>query len=131
MIVETTGHTAARCVVLVEHDAPELAALVRAVGAAGFAVSALVDRWVELLVAVVEGDPDAVVLDIAMAGRSGLRLIAALHALAPRCRIVVLSELRAIDLSVIEAGAAAVVDPADLRPLTTALQRPEGAATQV
>lgn len=131
MIVETTGHTAARCVVLVEHDAPGLPALVRAVAAAGFEVSAVTDRWVELLVAVVEEDPDAVILELAMAGRSGLRLIAALHALAPRCRIVVLSELRAIDLPALEAGASAVVDSSDLRPLTAALQRPASSTAQV
>ncbi|WP_052664238.1 response regulator [Nitriliruptor alkaliphilus] len=131
MIVETTDHAAPRCVVLVGHDALGLAALAKAAAAAGYEVSAVVDRWVELLVAVVEEDPDAVVLELAMAGRSGLRLISALHALAPRCRIVVLSDLRAIDLPALEAGASAVVDSADLRPLTAALQRPANSTSQV
>lgn len=121
MIVDT-DHGTARCVVLGRHDAPAVTALTHAVVAAGYEVTSVVGRWPELLATVVESDADAVVLDLAMAGRSGLRLIAAVRALAPRCRIVVISELRAIDLASIEAGAAAVVDPADLRALTAALR---------
>lgn len=125
-MIEVAGHARARCVVLGERDAPSGSAVRGAITAAGYEVSATVGRWPEVLAAVVDVDAQAAVIDLAMAGRAGVRLVTALRALAPRCHVVVLSELRAIDLPALEAGATLVVDPADLRPLTAALRARSG-----
>lgn len=122
MIVGTDGHTTGRCVVLGEHGAPAMVALRQAIADADLEVISVVGRWSELLTAVVESSPDAVVVDLAMAGRAGVRLIGAIHALVPNCRVAVLSDLRSAALIVLEAGAMVVVDPSDLRPLTSALR---------
>jgi ActR/RegA family two-component response regulator len=130
MIVGMDGHTTGRCVVLGDHGAPATAALGRAIADAGLEVTAMTSRWPELLTAVVETSPDAVVIDLAMAGRAGVRLIAAVRALVPKARIAVLSDLRAAPLIALEAGATVVVDPVDLRPLVTALRNGEVARAQ-
>jgi DNA-binding NarL/FixJ family response regulator len=123
VIVGMGGHTTTgRCVVLGDHGAPGMAALGRAIADADLEVTSVASRWPELLTAVVETSPDAVVIDLAMAGRAGVRLISAVRALVPDCRIAVLSDLRAAPLIALEAGATAVVDPSDLRPLTAALR---------
>jgi DNA-binding NarL/FixJ family response regulator len=94
----------------------------RAIEAGGGEVVAHVERWAQLLVVALEHDAEVVVLDLAMSGRAGVRLIGALRELTPDARIVVVSELRAIDLAALEAGADDVVALDDLRPLSAAIR---------
>jgi DNA-binding response OmpR family regulator len=98
--------------------------IVRAIEAGGGAVVAHVERWAQLLVAAVEHDAELVVLDLAMSGRAGVRLIGALRELTPHARIIVVTELRAIDVASLEAGADTVVMTDDLRPLSAAVRLP-------
>jgi DNA-binding NarL/FixJ family response regulator len=106
------------CVLLWDEAASPI---IRAIEAGGGEVVARAARWAELLVVALEHDAEVVVLDLAMSGRAGVRLISALRELAPDARIIVVSELRAIDVASIEAGADAVVAADDLRPLSAAV----------
>jgi DNA-binding NarL/FixJ family response regulator len=98
--------------------------VLRAIEAGGGEVVAHVDRWAQLLVVALEHDAEVVVLDLAMSGRAGVRLIGALRELTPDAHIVVVSELRAIDVASLEAGADVVVTIDDLRPLSAAVRGP-------
>lgn len=99
------------------------AALERAVADAGFEVAAVVSRWMAAVEWAVQFPVDAVVVDLALAGKLGVRLVATLRAAAPTTPVIVVTPLSAIDLVSIEAGAVEVVDPSDLRPLVHALLR--------
>lgn len=66
--------------------------------------------------------PHAVVLNLAMSGTMGLRLIPALLEAAPGSALVVVSPFPALHLPALAAGAHEVVDPSDLRPLRRFLE---------
>lgn len=61
--------------------------------------------------------PELVVVDLALAGTRGVRLLSDIVTTSPRCPIVVLSPLEALRESALNAGAVALVDVTDLRPL--------------
>jgi DNA-binding response OmpR family regulator len=63
------------------------------------------------------------VIDLALTGSLGVRIVSVLRAAAPGCEIIAISPLENVDLAVLEAGAIEVVHPDDLRPLTAALKR--------
>lgn len=109
--------------VLCEDDPVLLRWLDRLAADAGVEVVAVTSRWASALEQIVEHEADAVLLDIATVGRVGVRLIAAVHRLAPACRILLLSPFRTIDVAAVEAGADVIADPSDLRPLGTELHR--------
>lgn len=64
-----------------------------------------------------------VLLDLALAGVAGLRIIPALRAVAPDCDIVLLSSFGSLRTAAIQAGAYDLVDPCDLRQLEHCLDR--------
>lgn len=99
------------------------AVLAHAVEAAGFEVVGMVGHWVEAVERVADLTVDVAVVDLALTGSVGVRLISVLRAAAPSCAVIALSPLEEIDLLVLEAGADEVVQPTDLRPLTAALER--------
>jgi DNA-binding NarL/FixJ family response regulator len=81
-----------------------------------------VRHWSEAVERVADLSVDVVVVDLALAGSVGVRLVTVLRSAAPSCEVIVVSPLRDIDLASLEAGAAEVVHPTDLRPLATALR---------
>ncbi len=88
----------------------------------GFEVLAEVDRGIDCLPAVAEFTPDVVVLDVALLGTLGLRLLEVIKTLEPQVAIVALVPLQDFGVAVVEAGAHAVpVD--DLRPLRELLSQ--------
>jgi ActR/RegA family two-component response regulator len=98
------------------------ALLARTVTEAGFDV-VTTRRWSETVHRAVDLPVAVVVVDLALAGAVGVRLIPVLRAVAPSCEVIAISPLDPVDLASVEAGAAAVVQPSDLRPLTSALRR--------
>jgi two-component system, NarL family, response regulator DesR len=97
--------------------------LTRTVAEAGFDVVATVRRWSEAVHRAADLAVDVVVVDLALTGSVGVRLIPVLRAAVPSCEVIAISPLDRIDLATAEAGAAAVVQPTDLRPLIAALRR--------
>lgn len=83
----------------------------------GFAVVAQVERGIETLPAVADTDPDLILVDVALVGTVGLRLLGMIKELAPGATVVALSPFATIDVHVLEAGADAVVPVDDLRRL--------------
>jgi ActR/RegA family two-component response regulator len=99
------------------------AVLQRAITDAGFDVVCAVGRWSEAVERIAELSVEAAVIDLALTGSLGVRIVPVLRAAAPGCGIIAISPLENIDLAVLEAGAVEVVHPDDLRPLTAALKR--------
>jgi DNA-binding NtrC family response regulator len=99
------------------------AVLERTVGDAGFEVVSSVRHWAEAVERVADLAVDVVIVDLAQTGSVGVRVIPVLRSAAPSCQVIAVSPLKEIDLAVLEAGAAEVVQPTDLRPLTAALER--------
>ena len=95
----------------------------RAITDAGFDVVCVVGRWSEAVERIAELSVEVAVIDLALTGSIGVRLVPVLRAAAPGCEIIAISPLENIDLTVLEAGAIEVVHPDDLRPLTAALKR--------
>lgn len=89
----------------------------RALEKAGFVTVAQVDRGIETLPAVADADAALVVVDVALVGTVGLRLLRMTKDLAPEATVVALSPFATIDVAVLEAGADAVVPVDDLRRL--------------
>ena len=91
----------------------------------GFEVVASVGSAAEALVATELSSPDVVVLDLALAGDLGLRLIAALRFAQPGCAVVVLSSFTSLRRPALDAGAYDFVADAgaDLRELEACLRR--------
>jgi DNA-binding response OmpR family regulator len=99
------------------------AVLERTVAAAGFEVVGTVRHWTEAVERVVDLTVDVVIVDLALTGSVGVRVIPVLRSAAPSCEVIALSPLKEIDLAVFDAGAVEVVQPTDLRPLVAALER--------
>ena len=85
--------------------------------ASGFAVAAQVDRGIDTLPAVADADPALVLVDVALVGTMGLRLLRMIKNLAPKATVVALSPFATINIAVLEAGADAIVPVDDLRHL--------------
>jgi DNA-binding NtrC family response regulator len=90
---------------------------------AGFEVVSSVRHWTEAVERAADLAVDVVIVDLAQTGSVGVRVIPVLRSAAPSCEVIAVSPLKEIDLAVLEAGAAEVVQPTDLRPLTAALER--------
>jgi ActR/RegA family two-component response regulator len=97
--------------------------LLRTVVAAGVEVVAHERRWSEAVHLAVDLAPDVAVVDLAVAGSAGVRVVSMLRSALPGCEVVVISPLPDLDAAVREAGAVQVVRPEDLRPLTAVLLR--------
>ncbi|MEX1162529.1 MAG: hypothetical protein WEB03_03015 [Nitriliruptor sp.] len=124
-------HGPTTCLVLWPETVTASSALGLAVAHGGAEVVATVHRWADLLRAAVETHPDVIVLDVAMSGPLGLRLVSVLRHLDPGREVVTVSELAALDLASVEAGAIAAVSPDDLRSLSEVLHRIGAARVQV
>lgn len=90
---------------------------------AGFEEPAVVARWADAVEQVAITSVDVVVVDLALVGALGLRVVTVMKAVAPACEVIIVSPLPHIDADALAAGAAAVVHPSDLRPLRVALRR--------
>jgi DNA-binding response OmpR family regulator len=99
------------------------AVLERTVSDAGFEVVAKVHHWSEAVERVADLGVDVAIVDLALTGTVGVRVVSVLRSAAPTSEVIVLSPLRDVDLASLDAGATEVVYPTDLRPLTAALQR--------
>lgn len=117
----------AGAVVCVAEDGPR-AQVVRTLEDSGYDVLGMVGRGLELLPLVADVEPDVVVLDIALVGTLGVRLLGLMKHLAPEVAIVVLAPLRVFHVAALEAGAHAVVPADDLRGLGETLLELAGSA---
>jgi DNA-binding NarL/FixJ family response regulator len=90
---------------------------------AGFEVVGTVRHWTEAVERAADLAVDVVIVDLALTGSVGVRVIPVLRSAAPSCDVIALSPLKEIDLALLEAGAAEVVQATDLRPLAAALLR--------
>jgi two-component system, LytTR family, response regulator AlgR len=66
--------------------------------------------------------PDIAVLDLALAGLTGMAAVHAFHDAAPACALVVLSPFADLSDAASQAGALVLVDPRDLRQLEAAVR---------
>lgn len=118
--------SAARPRGLVCDDAPASRRAVEAILAGcGFEVVASVGSAAEALVATELSSPDVIVLDLALTGDLGLRVVAALRAAHSGCAVVVLSSFASLRRPALDAGAYDFVADAgaDLRELEGCLRR--------
>jgi ActR/RegA family two-component response regulator len=93
------------------------------VAAAGVEIVAEEHRWPQAVHLAADLAPDVVVVDLAVAGSAGLRIVSVLRSAVPGCEVVVVTPLPELDAPAREVGALEVVRPEDLRPLTAALAR--------
>lgn len=110
-------------VVLCEDDPVLRDWVLREARSIGIEVVCTTSSWPESLGAVVDRDAHAFIVDLATVGRVGLRLLRAVRELVPTCQVMVITPLHAVDLSALDAGAAVVVGPDDLRELAAAMRR--------
>ena len=113
------GETSACVAVVCEDDEVLAAALTAVLAAHGFRVVALVDRGRDLLPVVQEHDPAVVVVDAALLGAQGVRLLAQVRAETP----ATLVGLRppGLELAGLEEDVDLVVPGDDLGPLRRVL----------
>lgn len=88
----------------------------------GFEVVALAISVPEALNAAQRTQPHAVVLDLALSGELGLRIVPQLAAVVPGVAVVVLSPFGALETHAADAGACGLIDKSDLRHLARCLQ---------
>jgi ActR/RegA family two-component response regulator len=100
--------------------------LLRTVAAAGAEVIVHERRWSEAVHLAADLAPDVAVVDLAVAGSAGVRIVSVLRSALPGCEVVVVTPLPDLDAAAREAGAVEVVRPEDLRPLTAVLVRLAG-----
>ena len=89
----------------------------------GFHIFAEVGSALDAIAAASVGQPDVVVLDIALTGDLGLRALRELHDAAPACAVIVVSSFETLRPASLAAGAYEFVGNADLRALERALRR--------
>lgn len=97
--------------------------LLRTLADAGVEVVAHETRWSEAVHLAAVLAPDVAVVDLAVAGSAGVRIVAVLRSALPSCEVVVITPLPELDAAARDAGAAEVVRPEDLRPLSAVLGR--------
>jgi DNA-binding response OmpR family regulator len=105
------------------------AVLERTVTDAGYEVIGKVRHWSEAVERVAGSGVDVAILDLALTGTMGMRVISVLRSADPECQVIALSPLQEVGLATLEAGAVEVVQPTDLRPLTASLRRIAAART--
>ena len=109
-----------------EDDTAVASALVDTLnGLYGFDVLASVESAADAVTATEQAQPDIVVVDLSLSAEAGLRIVASLQRAAPDCAVVVVvpppfGRLRA---SAERAGAMALVELTDLRPLRHCLEQ--------
>lgn len=87
----------------------------------GFRIVGETDRGLQAVALAGETGTDLIVLDLALTGTLGLRLIPVLLAAAPGAVVVALSPAATLDVAALEAGAHAVVGDRDVRRLRAVL----------
>lgn len=113
--VTATASWPVRAVVCVEADLAE--AVMSVLTQAEIVVAARVDRGLEAIALVSRHRPLILVIDLALLGELGLRLIPVVKQVASGCLVALISPLRALDDTALEAGADVVVPSDDLREL--------------
>ena len=122
-MVRTPGTLTA---VICEDDTAVASALVDTLnGLYGFDVVASVESAADAVTATEQAQPDIVVVDLSLSAEAGLRIVTSLQRAAPDCAVVVVvpppfGRLRA---SAERAGAMALVELTDLRPLRHCLEQ--------
>lgn len=112
--------------VVCEDDTVMATALVDTLnGLYGFDLVAAVASGQDAVAAVARTQAHVVVLDLALAGEAGLGIVPALREAAPACAVVVLvpTPFRRLRASAEDAGAMALVELDDLRPLRRCLEQ--------
>ncbi|MEX2291822.1 MAG: hypothetical protein WD794_16035 [Mycobacteriales bacterium] len=112
--------------VICENDARLAAAMVHNVGDIyGLGIGAVVTSGRAVLSAAEALQPDLVVVQLAVCGTLGLRVIGELHRVAPACAVVVVTppEFGGLRLDAVAAGALSLVVASDLRPLQCSVER--------
>ena len=89
----------------------------------GFGIVATVSSADELLAAAAHAEARVILLDLALAGLAGLRIITPLRNLVPGAAVVVLSPFVNLRSAAMEAGAYDLVDLRDPRELERCLER--------
>jgi DNA-binding response OmpR family regulator len=112
----TPDETIAHAVVCTDDDALRRA-LLAVLSEAGVEVIGEVSRGIEVIPLLAHFGTSIVLLDIAAVGTLGLRLIPVLQAAAPGTKVIAITGLETIDVTVAEAGADGVVTRHDLRDL--------------
>jgi DNA-binding response OmpR family regulator len=84
---------------------------------AGFLVVVRASTFSDGAVLTAAMQPDVAVLDLALTGLEGLGALHVLHTAAPTCATIVLSPFESLEPAAQSLGAAALVDPHDLRAL--------------
>jgi DNA-binding response OmpR family regulator len=115
------------CVLLVDAGSGAAEAIVRTLASHGVD-HVVVHRWPDLLERLVDEAPWLVILELAMSGAAGTRLIGMVRAAQPDTTLVVVSDPEVIRVAALEAGASLVVASTDLRPLQALLC--QGAVSQ-
>ena len=117
------GEASPRLRGLVYDDDPDTRRAVAAILArCGFDLAGHVASPADALVAA-GSLPDVIVLDLALSGARGLGILAALHAVAPACTLVVLSPFDRLKEAALDAGACDFIDKRDMRQLERCLRR--------
>lgn len=106
-----------------EGDAACCRALTAILTARGFTVLNTADTAEELLQSVAGTQTSVILIELALAGMAGLRIVSALGAVAPGSAVIVLSPFADLRGEAIKAGAHDLVDPRDLRDLERCLDR--------
>ncbi len=88
----------------------------------GFQVVAVVASASPAMRAARRTRPHVIVLDLALTGELGLRVVPQLTTAAPGVAVVVLSSFRTLEEAALEAGACEVLDTSDMRQLERCLQ---------
>lgn len=112
--------------VICEDDAVVAAALAHTLrDLYGMRVAATVRSGAAALVAAASIQPNLVVIDLALTGERGLRIVPELHEAAPGCAVVVAAPPEFVDLRLdaVASGAVTLVKTSDLRPLQCSVER--------
>ena len=91
----------------------------------GMRVAATVRTAAAALVAAASIQPNLVVIDLALTGQRGLRIVPELHEAAPGCAVVVCAPPEFVDLRLdaVASGAVTLVKASDVRPLHCSVER--------
>lgn len=103
-----------------EGDYPTSRAVQAILEERGFEVVSFADRPADLVSTVCSVHPEVVVLELAMAGVSGLQVVRDVVGALPGCAVILLSHFEALREPAIAAGASALVGP-DLAGLAASL----------
>jgi ActR/RegA family two-component response regulator len=97
--------------------------LVRTAGATGAQVVAHEHRWADAVRRATDLNPDVAIVDLAVAGSVGVRIVPVIRSAVPGCEVVVVAPFPELGAAARRAGAYEVVRASDLRPLAAALVR--------